>query len=279
MAVRLNNNRIVRARADGSVELVDDGRYLIPPVGLQIGADVRAYRGANGDLMFADSLNYQDRKFSDLAVERSKRLYIATDFLTPYEIHWSGQVVSGGTANILSSTANHPGQRQLNSAAASGTGYYYVALSNSASYISAPGDLLTSIFQISIVAGKHYIGPWNGAASPPSGVLLEVIGLIATGKTNDGAGNSNATPSTYTLTKDVWYRSEVGSNPVGSVAYFKIYRCSDGVLVWSDTCTPNYGNALGVFPIFHSVSNVAGGPHALSVPDFLSFQNTVDLVR
>jgi hypothetical protein len=51
MAVRLNNNRIVRARADGSVELIDDGRYLIPAEGLQVGADCRAYRDSNGNVV------------------------------------------------------------------------------------------------------------------------------------------------------------------------------------------------------------------------------------
>ena len=373
MAVRLNNNRIVRARADGSVELVDDGRYLIPPVGLQIGADCRAYRdangnvvleaatgkrilvpaegvqvgadcrayrdangnvvleaatgkrilvpaegvqvgadcrayrdsngnvvleaatgkrvlvpaegvqvgadcrayrSANGDLTFGDLTTYQDVVLKDLAVRRSLHPSISTDFFTLADQSWAGSAIGAGSVSQIAGSANHPGQRRLRSAAATNTGYCYQGISPSYTLVSAPGDLLISIFQLTNALGLNYIGDWNGTWFPTSGNWLEIAALIATGRTNNGGGSSNATGTTYTLTQGVWYRAEVETAPAGSIAYFRIYTCSDGALVWNDSVTPNHGNALNVFPVFCGVSNAAGATDLLDI-DFVSWENNV----
>jgi len=311
MAVRLNNDRMVRPRTDGSTELVSDGRFIIPQVGLQIGADCRAYRDANGnvvleaatgkrilvpaegvqvgadcrayrdangDLTFGDSQNYQDRKLQDLLVRRSKRAYLATDFASPAEISWAGVALAGGNVTIVAGTANHPGQRRIFSAVAANSGYYYMIGSGAGSTVIQGGDKVVSIFQVTDTNSLLHIG-FTYAMLPTTGTWIEINSLTAKGYTNNGTGSSNATGTTYLSTINTWYRSEIETSASGAIAYFRIYDCATQALIWSESLNPNYGDEKSLFPMVSAQSNAAGGPYMLGNLDFAEYECGVDLIR
>jgi len=256
---------------------VDGALYADDHIYIGTAADIDIYRGSAGDLTFGDSITYNDRKFRDIEADRLWTSKSSVDFLNSNDINWYGTATAAGTAAIpTTQVANHPGIIKLTSAVATNSGYAYRAVNTR--FLINGGDLFRAVFTIiEPTNATHWLGFAYGTATPTQGTYIEISALTASGKTNNGAGSSNTTGTTYVLTANTWYRAEIETSQTGATATFKIYTCSDQVCVWSESLT-NYGDGGGHFPLFSSYSTAAG-PLDLSTIDYLSYECLVDLVR
>lgn len=266
---------------DGVINVGTGGVKFPGTNGLYLGAssDIHIYRGTAGDLTLDDANCYNDRKLQDMRVNKLWRAETSADFINAIDV-WTAYAIAAGTVATTAGVANHPGIRRMSSLAAANTGYVYYATYGSGTIIMSGGTKSTFVFQI--LSANTLIELGFGT---PVGIVITlgtwigISALTATGCTNNGAGSSNATGTTYLCTTSVWYRAEIATDTAGTTATFKIYTCSDGVLVWSESLNPNYSNGLNIYPQFAAQSNAAGGPYTLTDLDFAQYENIIDLVR
>lgn len=266
MGLRIAFDRWLAKNAAGHTQLGDGGRLVIPADGLQIGSDVRLYRGAAGELMFCDTLVPFDVKLDKIILRQLIEPRWSCDFLgSSVEAPFNAVAIGSGTIGGIAADKEHPGVVAIQASAGANSGH---SVKTSTPGSLSPGFLIGG-GEKTVHVAKH-IGDANtiarfgfldsySVASPVDGVYFYAAGPVVDGRTMSNTAGS-VTGTTYTLTAGLWYRFESELNISGTVVTYRIYLCSTGALVWSDSLATNIptgagrqcGNAFNAF-------NTAGG--------------------
>jgi hypothetical protein len=281
MAVRLDTNRILRPRTDGSTELVDDGRLIVPAAGLQVGNDVRVYRDAAGNIVFDDLVGYNDRALQQLFPKRLYRLNQTSDFNGISDINWTGGAIAGGTSSLATSDYNtHPGVfTQKAVGAPAGSGYTYVFPPSGGRIATFQGgNIVKGVHQILTANQSMYLGQGDAAtvAALANGLYFDIVGIVATAHTRSNTTGHQTDSAPYNLTLNTWYRFEVDFG-LDLVAHFRIYDCIGPTLVFSEDIAADIPTAA-YFGGYSTVSTVGGNANLVNT-DFLSLEILKDIVR
>jgi hypothetical protein len=175
---------------------------------------------------------------------------------------WLGATFgSGGTFPnyAVPAEVNHPGVGSFKSGAGANTGYQWLTLGTTNNgIITAGGEKTVFIFKvIAATAMVGYVGFrrfWAAGDPTDDAACFHFAGLNLTGMTYDGqdATQGSETSPPYAMTADTWYRAEISCNAGNTQWDFKLYTCSDGVLVWSAAITNYFPNQTGYgVPMVH----------------------------
>lgn len=230
----------------------------------------------------------------DYQTVQSNRFYsVATDFESSGALlnpPWAAGALSSGTATMGTVISpDHPGNVNLNSAAASANSGYYFMFANTKCIMLGGNEVTEFVFKFISGVACNYKKVRLGFSDSitkdePSlaGVWIDITGLNATtlrvsGKTNY-AGAVSTTPSTYTLSAGSFYRAKIVTNSDLTKVDFYLYSES-GTELWHDSLTDNIPPDEGVS---HGVLayNTAGG-YLINIitMDFMNFYADRTLIR
>lgn len=258
-------------------------QVVLPNEGLQIGADLDIWRDVGGNMTFADVAIPGGVRLSDLYVSNIwKSEMLGSTSVAP----WTGAAVGAGTIANKDGTADHPGVLAFSCTAAANTGYRFAIRTISAcnSMLIAGGERSAFIFNLTNLNNKlGYMG-FVTTFSPGSGTA-NLVALRVTGGNLDGicqnAAGSTTTGTNYALNTGVWYRAQLVVNAAASRVDFTLYDCATGAVLWTDNVQANIPTAAGreVGHIFGFYDTVGGAAGEIVQVDYIDLEITRALVR
>lgn len=258
-------------------------QVVLPNEGIQIGADLDIYRDASGNMVFDDVAIPGGVQLSQLYVSNKwKSEMLGTNVVAP----WTGAAVGAGTIAQIAGTQDHPGIVAFNCTAAANTGYRFAIRGASAcnSMLVGGGDKSTVIFNMTNLANKYGLMGYVTTFNPGSGTS-NLVAFRVTGGNLDGicqnAGGATATGTIYALVTGVWYRAQFVINAAATRVDFTLYDCATGAVLWTNNVTANIPTAAGreVGHIFGFYDTVGGAAGEIVQVDYIDLEITRVLVR
>jgi len=170
---------------------------------------------------------------------------------------WDGTTISGGTAEVGTGEANHPGILRFYSLGGTANSGHSL-LTHYTPIIIAGREHSEFVFKtpasLSNVYGRFGFQNSKIVTLPTNGIYINMVGTTLTGKTRKVNAEST-TGTSYALSVNTWYRAKISVNDDVDLVTFSLYEMVVGeqVVRWTNTLATNIPTgALGHGVVMYS---------------------------